>query len=232
MLLPVIKSLRCDISQQYLRLSLGDQMLNTTTRQPDQALKEQLIALIKPHISRFSWGKSIEFSLDSALTNQLVAPWQDGINTPAELRRYSALLATKRFPQLTGKQFHTGFIDYGYRKNALVAIIENEVWQELQTSANHLKLRLQGIQTPLRSLLETWRTKLPDAGIFATVGETSSTFAFRLESEWQRVFHLAFPGISASKQLALVARLAGVQNMTCHYWDKHEGRKTISLRND
>ena len=232
MLLPVIKPLRCDISKQYLRLSLSGLVLNATHRQPDLPLKEQLIALIKPHISRFPWGKSIEFSLDSALTNQLVTPWQDGINTPGELRSYSALLATKQFPQLIGKQFHTGFIDYGYRKNALVAVIENEVWQELQTSANHLKLRLQGIHTPLRSLLETWCTKLPDAGIFATVDDTCSTFAFRLESEWQHVFQLVFPGMSASKQLALVSRLAGVQNISCHYWDKHDGRKTVSLRNE
>ncbi|MBI0472078.1 hypothetical protein EXT68_02835 [Pectobacterium parmentieri] len=193
----------------------------------EQPLEDSLLELLQPVSGKLPWCNTIKFSLDASLIQHLVIPWQDGISTPGELRNYSAMLAQKHFPQLAGKSFKIGFEYSGYGHNALALALEEEQWRILHQVTQRLKIRFLGVITPLRSLLETWQHALPDEGIFALIGEESSTFACRSEGQWQQIHRMALPDLHTRQQLALVARLTGMRDASCHIWDKVQGRITL-----
>lgn len=216
--------LRCEVSPSHFTLSRAGTVLNRAENRTDRVLEEQLWSLIHPHISRIPWGQSVEFFLDPGLAHYLVAPWQEGIGTPEELRHYSCFLASKRFPQLAGKQLQAGLVDSSWQSNALIGLIEQETCLPLYRTARRLKLRVRGVVTSLHLLLSTWSGALPKTAIFAAAGEQSSTFACRIDGQWQQVYQLTLTGLSIPQQLALVSRLTGIGNVECYLWGGNNDR--------
>ncbi|HEI8868862.1 TPA: hypothetical protein SLG40_004436 [Serratia odorifera] len=223
MLSLMTKTWRCDISSRQLRASLGDTVLVTTERLADQTLEEALLALLSSCCRCLPWVDAIEFSLDASMAYHFVTPWQNGISTPAELRGYGHVIVQQHFPHLVGKPLKIGFEDMGYGCNALTMALEEELWSILRAVARSLKLRLQGITTPLRSLVRS-REQLPSTGIFAIIGSESSTFACRVDDEWQQVYRMALPDQAVDQQLTLILRLANMRTAPCYFWDGANGQ--------
>ncbi|MBJ2066820.1 hypothetical protein [Serratia odorifera] len=223
MLSLMTKTWRCDIAARQLRVSLGDTVLATTERLADQTLEEALLALLSPYGRRLPWLDAIEFSLDASMAYHFVTPWQDGISTPAELRGYGNVIVQQHFPQLAGKPLKVGFEDMDYGCNALTMALEEDLWSTLRAVARRLRLRLQAITTPLRSLVRSGK-ELPSNGIFAIMGSESSTFACRVDGEWQQVYRMAFPDHAVEQQLTLILRLANMRTAPCYFWDSVNGQ--------
>ncbi|RYC43346.1 hypothetical protein [Pectobacterium zantedeschiae] len=227
MLLGRINPIVCEITPQHVQILQGNREIHGVKRSSDQPLEDTLLELLHPVSSRLPWCNTIKFSLDASLIQHLVIPWQNGISTPGELRNYSAILAQKHFPQLAEKSLKIGFEYSGYGHNALALALEEEQWRVLHQVTQRLKMRFLGVITPLRSLLETWQNALPDEGIFAILGEDSSTFACRTAGQWQQIHRMALPDLHIRQQLALVARLTGMRDAPCHIWEKAQGRITL-----
>ena len=217
MLSRMTNTLTCEISPQRISISQRNSLLSRIELEPGGLLETTLVTQLQPFCCWLPWFYNIRFILDAGLVNHLVVPWQKGISTPDELRDYGIALTQNAIPHLMGKSFRLGFEDIAYGHNALALVIEEEQWQTLSLVANQLKLRFPGVNTPLRSLLSTWRGTLPEEGIFALPGESDSTFACRSRGEWQHVYRLSFPGIQTEQQLTLVARLAGLRNTPCYF---------------
>jgi hypothetical protein len=205
--LSLTKAWQCDIWPHLLRLRLGDRLVAVQTRSDDESLEVALTALLTQRPSSLPWRDSVTFHLDTDDLMFMVQPWQPGVATPQELLRLSQLQASG-LRQRDG--WEVRFESAGWQQPALVACLQQPCWTLLRTLANRQRLRFHGVATPFQPLLQLCQGKLPEQGLFVTIGSHHSRIASRVDHAWQEVSTLSLPRQEIRSQLQIIARLSGM----------------------
>ena len=210
--------LQCDIHPQRLVLRQGNRVLGEQALSAQVALDEALDRLLSTHAPGMPWWGKLSFSLSSSRIYYFTVPWQPGLNTPEELRSFAATEATRQPFWRNVLACKTAFISAQFGAAALVAAIDEALWQALLLTARKWKLRVGGIHVALHQKLHAWRGALPADALFSLCDEPSTIFVSRQRGQWQQAWCLHNEaGVSAQRQAAQTARLMGLDAAVPHY---------------
>ena len=223
-MLSLIKTWQCYIGPHAVHLQHGAQKVLLRDRPANEALDVTLTQLLSARPAAMNWLDAIEFCIDTPALDYLVIPWQDGITTPQELFGLAhltvdeTLLASDR-----AKPWQMRFEDLRWGQPALIACLQASCWQQLAAVARQQRLRFQGVVTPFQFLLHPFRRKLPEEGLFVSIGPTQSRILCRQAGQWRNVLTLALPQQDVTTQLQVISRLTGMSGspryvMTTRPW--------------
>ncbi|WLI78764.1 hypothetical protein Q5705_09575 [Kosakonia sp. H02] len=217
-------NVQCEIHPRRLVLRRRGQVIAEQTLTDDIALEAALDQLLNQHGRAIPWWGKLSFWLANSQVYYFTVPWQAGISRPEELRSFAATFAaTQPFGQSVSA-FRTAFISAPYGTTALVAAIDEQLWQTLLQVARKWKLRVGGIYVELHNQLRPWQRKLPADVLFCLRGAQSSIFASRRHGQWQQVWSLNNEnGMDENQHLALVARLMGMDSHIPRYFLNSNG---------
>ncbi|APG16835.1 hypothetical protein FEI17_20525 [Kosakonia radicincitans] len=203
----------CEIYEHHLVLRCAGNRIGECEITDDATLEEAVDGLIAPHIGRVPWRDTLGFWLESSRVHHFTVPWQEGITNPEDFRGYAASLAIKQWPGEPERSLKTDFISVNYASTALAATIDDRLWQILLRIGQQRKLRVEGIAIEFQVQLHPWLRQLPQEALFCLRGAHSSIYAARQQGEWHQVWRLNNDSDGdAQRQLALVARLMGLDN--------------------
>ncbi len=207
------RKLVCEIYEQHLALRCGNNPIGACELTDDVTLEEAIDDLVAPHAGPVPWLGSLSFWLENSRVHHFTVPWQEGVTSPEDFRRYAASLAVKQWPGKHEQVLKTDLISARYASTALAACFDEELWQILQRVSKQRKLRVGGIAIEFQVQLHPWLRQLPQAALFCLRGVRSSIYAMRQKGEWRQVWRLNNDGEGDEhRQLALVARLMGLSN--------------------
>nr|WP_159466095.1 hypothetical protein [Scandinavium goeteborgense] len=208
-MLSLTNAWQCDIWPHLLRLRLGERVVAVQARADGESLDATLDALLAQRPSSLSWRDSVAFHLDTDDLMFMVQPWLPGVATPQELLRLSQQQADSLRQR---EDWQVRFESAGWQQPALVACLQQQCWSSLRTLAKRQRLRFHGVATPFQPLLQHCRGKLPENGLFVTIGSHHSRIASRVYNAWQDVSTLSLPRREIRSQLRIIARLSGMSD--------------------
>lgn len=223
MLFPRTKSWHCQLQRNHIQLYQGERLQDQQCWQPGHPLGEQLESLLSPLSHRLPWRHGIRFELGAPHVHYLLAPWQDGITTPAELQQYARIQLAKQTEQ-AANDTRVSFFGHEYGVNAFAAVLDNALFTELKTIARRHRLRFQGCSTPFSRLLNAFGRRLPDDALFACIHEREGYFAARYRGHWHSVFSLNLPLDDDRQHLDIANRLAGLPPLPHYIVHAQQGR--------
>lgn len=224
-MLSLTKTWQCDIWHHAVRLRLGNCVVSTRERTPEETLNTTLGALLGHRPSALSWRDTVEFHLDTDDLAFLIQPWPSGISTPQELRQLAQLQTARHFcPPVT---WRVNFESLAWQRSSLVACLKESCWQMLTELAHRQRLRFRGVVTPFQPLLRYSGNNLPENALFVSVSPHHCRIASRQHHQWCNVWTVNLPRQEISARLNIIARLTGMSHTPRYVFDTLERQSWV-----